>query len=219
MEKIVLVATRREVIGKKVKNLRREGKLPAVLFGHGIESTPIVLDLKGTTKILSSVGSSTLVTVDLEGAEHAVLVRERQRDILYRTLLHVDFQAVSMTETVRAQVPIHIGDEEAPAVESYGAMINTGLDVLEIECLPQDLPDRINIDVSSLFEIGDSILVSDIELPEGILVLDDPDGLIVVASSAIAEEEEEVVEEEVIDEDAEPEVIDKGKAEEEEDEE
>ena len=219
MEKIVLVAKRREVIGKKVKNLRREGKLPAVLFGHGIESTPIVLDLKGTTKILSSVGSSTLVTVDLEGAEHAVLVRERQRDILYRTLLHVDFQAVSMTETVRAQVPIHIGDEEAPAVASYGAMINTGLDVLEIECLPQDLPDRIDIDVSSLFEIGDSILVSDIELPEGILVLDDPDGLIVVASSAIAEEEEEVVEEEVLEEGAEPEIIDKGKAEEEEEEE
>lgn len=219
MEKIVLEATRREVIGKKVKNLRREGKLPAVLFGHGIESTPIVLDLKETTKILSSVGSSTLVTVDLEGAEHAVLVRERQRDILYRTLLHVDFQAVSMTETVRAQVPIHIGDEEAPAVASYGAMINTGLDVLEIECLPQDLPDRINIDVSSLVEIGDSILVSDIELPEGILVLDDPDGLIVVASSAIAEEEEEVVEEEVLEEGAEPEVIDKGKAEEEEEEE
>lgn len=219
MEKIVLEATRREVIGKKVKYLRREGKLPAVLFGHGIESTPIVLDLKETTKILSSVGSSTLVTVDLEGAEHAVLVRERQRDILYRTLLHVDFQAVSMTETVRAQVPIHIGDEEAPAVASYGAMINTGLDVLEIECLPQDLPDRINIDVSSLVEIGDSILVSDIELPEGILVLDDPDGLIVVASSAIAEEEEEVVEEEVLEEGAEPEVIDKGKAEEEEEEE
>jgi len=219
MEKIVLEATRRDVIGKKVKNLRREGKLPAVLFGHDVESTPIVLDLKETTKILSSVGSSTLVTVDLEGAEHSVLVRERQRDILYRTLLHVDFQAVSMTETVRAQVPIHISDEEAPAVKSYGAMINTGLDVLEIECLPQDLPDRINIDVTSLVEIGDSILVSDIELPEGILVLDDPEGLIVVASSAIAEEEEEVVEEEEIEEGAEPEVIDKGKAEEEEEEE
>jgi len=186
MEKIVIEATRRDVIGKKVKNLRREGKLPAVLFGHGVESTPIVLNLKETTKILSSVGSSTLVTVNLEGAEHAVLVRERQRDILYRTLLHVDFQAVSMTESVRARVPIQIGDEEAPAVETYGAMINTGLDVLEIECLPQDLPDRIHVDVLSLVEIGDSILVSDIELPEGVQVLDDPEALIVVASAPIA---------------------------------
>jgi len=217
MEKIVLDAKRREVIGKKVKNLRREGKLPAVLFGHGIESTPIVLDLRETTKILSSVGSSTLITVNLEGNEHAVLVRERQRDILYRTLLHIDFQAISMTETVRAQVPIHIGDVEAPAVESYGAMINTGLDVLEIECLPQDLPDRIRIDVSGLIEIGDSILVQDISLPDGIQVLDDPEGLIVVASAPIAEEVEEEVEEEIIlEEGAEPEVIDKGKPEEEE---
>jgi len=217
MEKIVLNASRREVVGKKVKILRREGKLPAVLFGHGIESTPILLDQTETTKILASVGSSTLITMNLEGKDHTVLVRERQRDILLRTLLHVDFQAVSMTETVRAQVPIHIGDEEVPAVASYGAIINTGLDVLEIECLPQDLPDRITVDISGLMEIGDSILVSDIPLPEGILVLDDPEALIVVVSSPIAEEVEEVVEEEeLLDEEAEPEVIDKGRLEEEE---
>ena len=204
------------MIGKKVKNLRLDGKLPAVLFGHGIESTPILLDLRETTKILSSVGSSTLVTVNFEGNEHAVLVRERQRDVLFRTLLHVDFQAISMTEVVRAQVPIHIGDVESPAVQSYGAMINTGLDVLEIECLPQDLPERILIDVSGLFEIGDSILVQDIELPEGIQVLDDSEALIVVVSAPIAEEIEEEVEEEVLDEDEEPELIDREKPEEEE---
>ena len=89
MEKIVLKATKRELVGKKVKALRKEGQLPAVLFGHGIVSTPILLDLKESSKILSSVGSSTLVTVDLDGKEYAALVRERQRDVLYRTLLHV----------------------------------------------------------------------------------------------------------------------------------
>jgi large subunit ribosomal protein L25 len=214
MEKIVLKATKRGLVGKKVKTLRKEGQLPAVLFGHGIVSTPISLDLKESSKILSSVGSSTLVTVDLDGKEFAALVRERQRDVLYRTLLHVDFQAVSMTETVRAQVPIHIGDEDAPAVKSYGAIINTGLDVLEIECLPQDLPDRINVDISGLEEIGDSILVQDISLLEGIQVLDDPEALIVVASAPIAEEEEEEVEEVEIEEGVEPEVIERGKIEE-----
>jgi large subunit ribosomal protein L25 len=216
MEKIVLKATRRDVVGKKVKALRREGILPAVIFGYGLEATPIQMDLREITKILASVGSSTLVTVDLDGKEFAVLVRERQRDIIYRTLSHIDFQAVSMTETVRAQVRILIGDKEAPAVEKYGAIINTGLDVLEIECLPQNLPDHIDVDVSSLVEIGDSILVKDIPLAEGIHVLDDPEDLIVVASAPISEEELEEVEEGLVEEGAGPEVIDKGLMEEEE---
>lgn len=215
MEKIVLEAAVREVTGKKVRFLRREGKLPAVLFGYGVDPTPITLDLKETTKILDSVGSSTLVTVVLEGKEYNVLVRERQRDVIYRTLTHVDFQAVSMTEMVRAQVAIHlINEDEIPAVERYGAIINTGLDVVEIECLPQDLPERIEIDLSKLEEIGDSILVQDLPLPPGVVALEDPEALVVVVSSPISEaeiaEEEELLEEEV-----EPEVIEKGKVEEE----
>ena len=216
MEKIVLAATHRDVIGKKVKTLRRDGKLPAVLFGHSVDSTPIVLDLKESTKILSSVGSSTLVIIDLEGKEYTALVRERQRDIIYRTLTHIDFQALSMTETVRTRVPVHIGEQEVPAVIEFGAIINTGLDMLEIECLPKDLPERIVIDVSRLFEIGDSILVKDLTLPAGIEVLDDPDTLIVVASAPISDEELEEVIEEVEDlEGFEPEVIEKGKTEDE----
>ncbi len=213
MEKIILKATKRDVIGKKVKALRREGKVPGVLYGYGVESTPIVLDLKETTKILSSVGSSTLVTIDLDGKEYNALVRERQRDIIYRTLTHLDFQALSMTETVRTQVPVHIGDQEVPATKEYGAIINIGLDMLEIECLPQDLPDRIDVNISRLYEIGDSILVKDLDLPQGIQVLDDPDTLVVVASAPISEEELEVEVEEVeTAEGLEPEVIERGKA-------
>jgi large subunit ribosomal protein L25 len=214
MERIVLKATRREVTGKKVRFLRREGKLPAVLFGYGVDSTPITLELKDSAKTLATVGSSTLVTLDLEGKEYNVLVRERQQDVIYRTLTHVDFQAVSMTETVRAQVAITIvGDEDIPAVENYGAIINTGIDELEIECLPQDLPERIEVDLSGLAEIGDSILVKDLPLPLGVVALDDPEALVVVVSSPIAEEEEE--EEEVLDEDLEPEVIERVRADEE----
>ena len=216
MEKIVLDATRRDVVGKKVKVLRREGKLPAVLFGYGVEPTPILLDLRETAKTLSSVGSSTLLTLNLDGKEYNVLVRERQQDIIYRTLIHLDFQAVSMTETVRAQVPIYIGDQDVPAVDVYGAMINTGLDLLEIECLPQDLPDRIDIDISGLVEIGDSVLVKDLTLPEGVVVMDDPETLIVVASAPISEAAEEEVEE-LLDLEAEPDVIERGKLEEDED--
>jgi large subunit ribosomal protein L25 len=214
MEKIVIEATRREVTGKKVRFLRREGKLPAVLFGYGVDSTPITLDLKEASRTLSHVGSSTLVTIALDGKEYNTLVRERQQDVIYRTLTHVDFQAVSMTETVRAQVSIHIvGDHDIAAVENYGAIINTGLDVLEIECLPQDLPERIEVELTGLSEIGDSILVKDLTLPQGVVALDDPEALVVVVSAPISEEEPE--EEEILEEGAEPEVIEKGYGEEE----
>lgn len=214
MEKIVIEATRREVTGKKVRFLRREGKLPAVLFGYGVDSTPITLDLKEASRTLASVGSSTLVTIALDDKEYNVLVRERQQDVIYRSLTHVDFQAVSMTETVRAQVAIHIvGDHEIPAVQNYGAIINTGLDVLEIECLPQDLPERIEVELTGLAEIGDVILVKDLPLPQGVVALDDPEALVVVVSAPISEEVTE--EEEILEDGAEPEVIEKGHADEE----
>ena len=213
MEKIVLEANRRTVVGKKVKRLRQAGVLPALLFGHGIDSTPIQVDKRDARKILDITGASTLLSLSLEGTEHNVLVRERQRDVLTREYLHVDFQAVSMTEKVIASVRIEIGDVEAPAVQSYGAIINTGLDVLEIECLPNDLIDSFVVDVSGLEEIGDSILVKDLKMPNGIEVLDDPTGLIVVVSAPMGEEE---VEEEVLEEGLEPEVIEKGLVEEDE---
>jgi large subunit ribosomal protein L25 len=211
MEKIVLNAERREVTGKQVKALRREGKLPAVIYGHGVESTAITLDALETNKILSGVGASTLITIDLEGEEYSVLVRDRQNHVLRRHLLHVDFQALSMTETVRANVALILGEEEAPAVREYGAMIITGIESLEIECLPADLIDRIVVDVSSLERIGDSILVEDLPLSEGISVLDDPETMVVVATAPISEEEMEELEEEEaeleFEEGMEPEVV------------
>ncbi len=207
MEKIIVQANRREVIGKQVKALRRDGKLPAVIYGHGIEPTPITLDAREASKTLSSVGSSTLITIDLEGEEYSVLVRDRQNHVLRRNLLHVDFQALSMTETVRASVTLILGDEEAPAVEEYGAMIITGIESLDIECLPSDLIDRIVVDISSLESIGDSILVKDLPVPEGFTIWDDPETMVVVATAPAAEEVEEEVEDLEFEEGAEPEVI------------
>jgi large subunit ribosomal protein L25 len=216
MEKIVLNANRRDVIGKQVKALRREGKLPAVIYGHGVEPTAITLDALETNKVLSSVGASTLINIDLEGEEYTVLVRDRQQHVLHRHLLHVDFQALSMTETVRASVALVLGEEDAPAVKDFGAMIITGVESLEIECLPSDLVDRIVVDVTGIESIGDSILVQDLPVPKGITILDDPETMVVVATAPAAEEvEEEEVEEGLeLEEMVEPEVI--GEVEEEE---
>ena len=207
MEKIIIKANRRKVIGKQVKALRREGKLPAVIYGHGIEPTPITLEAHETNKTLSGVGSSTLISLDLEGEEYSVLVRDRQRHVLRRHLLHVDFQALSMTETVRASVALVLGEGEAPAVKSYGAMIITGVESLDIECLPSDLVDRIVVDISGLESIGDSILVKDLSVPDGFTIWDDLETMVVVATAPAAEEVEEEVEDLELEEGVEPEVV------------
>jgi len=212
MEKVVLYATRREIKGKQVKKLRREGKLPAVIYGHHIEPTPLLLDLKEATKTLDSISGSAIVTVDLDGKEESALVREKQQDFIKGTFQHIDFQAVSLTEKLRAEVNIEVIGV-APAVKDFNGVIVTGLDEIEVECLPQYLPERIVVDISSLKEIGNAIYVRDLPALENVTILNRPDEMIVIAS---ATKEEAVVEAAPVAEVAEePEVIEKGKKEEE----
>jgi len=216
-EKIVLEASKRELIGKQVKQLRREGKLPAVVYGHGVEPTPIVLDLRETSKVLKEVGLSTFVTLKVAGDEYAVLVRETQKGIISREYLHADFQVIAMDQLVRAQVKIVILGDDVPAVREFGAMLVTGLDSLDVESLPKDLPKQVEVDASVLENIGDNIMIRDLDLPDSLTVYDDLDTMIIVATAptAIVEEEEE---EEILEVEpgvGEPEVIEKGRAEDE----
>jgi large subunit ribosomal protein L25 len=214
MEKIVVKASRREVVGKKVKRLRNEGKLPAVIYGKHIAPLPITMDLRETTKLLRDVGSSSLLTIDVDGEEFNALVRDRQHNIFSGEYLHIDFLAISLTEKVRTQVGIVL-EGFSSAVKDFGAILITGLEQLEIECLPSDLPERISVDISSITGIGDGIYVRDLVIPTGVEVLEEPDDMIVVATAPTMEEEEEVEEELVGEEvEAEPEVIEKGKKEE-----
>ena len=186
MEKIVIPATKREVTGKKVGALRRAGKLPAVLYGHNIETTPIMIDARTGTQMLAKLTSSSLVTVDLEGKEFLTLVREKQRDYLKNCLLHVDFNVVSLTEKMHVKVGIELTGT-APAVKDFNAMITHVLSELEVECLPQNLPERFQVDISSLAAIGDRVCVRDIVLPGEVKILADPEEIIAVASAPTKE--------------------------------
>jgi large subunit ribosomal protein L25 len=208
MEKVVLQTERRSVIGKQVSALRRAGKLPAVIYGHNFEPTPIVLDLKETTKALSGLTSSSLITLVLDGKEHASLVRDRQRDYIHNRLIHVDFQVVSLTEKIRANVSVEITGISS-AVKDFNGVVLTGLDEVEVECLPQNLPERLIIDISRLKRIGDGIYVRDISFNENVTILEDAEEMIVMVTAS-TEEELPVVE----GSEAEPEVIEKGKKEE-----
>jgi large subunit ribosomal protein L25 len=213
MEKKVIEATRRTVTGKQVNQLRREGKLPAVLYGHHIEATPITLERRSASRTLHGASRSTLITIDLEGTEHNALVREIQRDFIRGDLLHVDFQVVSMTEKIRATVPIII-EGTSPAVSEFNGVVISGASQLDVEALPRDLPENFTVDVSELNHIGDGIYVRDLEVPINVAVLTDKDEMIAIIAAGAAEEPEEEVEVEAGPE--EPELIERGKQDEEE---
>lgn len=214
MDKVVLNATKRNVTGKHVATLRSQGKLPGVLYGHNVEATPISMDLKEATNILSKLTGSSLLTVNLDGKEHATLVREKQRDYIRDEIIHVDFQVVSLTEKIRTEVSI-VFTGESPAVKDLNALVVAGIEEVEVECLPQDLPERFSVDISKLANIGDSIYLKDLSIPANVTLLTDPNELIAVISAVKEEVVEEVVPVEGIEEaEGEPEVIEKGKKEE-----
>ena len=210
MEKVVLKATRRTVTGKHVSTLRRQGLLPAVMYGHGVEPIAISLDAHSTSLALTGLSSSTLVNIDLEGQVKAALVREKQRDPVKRNLVHVDFQVVSMTEKLRAKVSILL-EGVAPAVKDFNGVVVSNINDIEVEALPGDLPEHILVDISGLAAIGDSLHVKDLKLGKGVEIFADPEEVVVV----IAGIKEEVEPEAVADETNEPEVIERGKKEEE----
>jgi large subunit ribosomal protein L25 len=219
MEKVVLKASHRTVTGKQVGALRRAGQLPAVIYGHNFEPVAISLDAKEATTLLGRTSASTLVTIDLDGKEFPTLVREKQREPVKNVFLHIDFQAVSLTEKIRAKVGIVLTGV-SPAVKDFSAILVTTLNELEVEAFPQDLPERIVVDISKLEKIGDGIHVSNLILSDKLHIMASTDEMIVLATAPKAEVEEvAAVEEVVTEEGAEPEVIEKGKKEEEEEEE
>lgn len=211
MEEVLLQVSKRDVVGKQVKTLRREGILPAIVYGRGISSIPISLNARKANQILSAISSSSLVIVEIDGEKHTTLVREKQRDPVTGDVLHIDFYEVSMTEKLRTNVMLEFKGESPAVKELMGVLVNV-LESLEVECLPQDLPNRIVADLSTLEEIGDSLYVRDIILPPNIELISDIDGLVVVISAPAVEEIEEVEEVEITEE--EPEVIERGKEEE-----
>lgn len=213
MDKVIIEAEKRETIGKHVKTLRRAGKIPAVIYGKGMEALPITLDRKITTNTLGKVSTSTILNVKVGNQEHATLVREIQKDHIKQEILHIDFQAVSLKEKLRTSVSINLFGE-APVLKEYEALIVSGINSIEVECLPQDLPESIEVDLVVLKELGDAIYVKDLPVPANVEFLTDPEELVAVASAV----KEEAVVEEVLEEvegGIEPKVLEHGKKEEE----
>jgi len=217
MDNVVLKATMRTATGRHVRALRRSGQLPGVIYGHNVEPFSISLDAREASKVLAKLSSSSLVTINVDGKDFPSLVREKQMNYIKRNLIHVDFQVVSLTEKIRANVGIVLTGNSI-AVKDFNAMLINGLSELEVEAFPQDLPERVVVDIGALAKIGDAIHVKDIVLSDKVTVLSAADEMVVLAT-APAKEEVEVAatpEAAAVAEGTEPEIIEKGKKEEEE---
>jgi len=219
MEALELRATPREIIGgTQVKALRRENIVPGIIYGHGIDPIAVQFDSREIEKAISQAGTSSTVQVHVEGVSdpYLAIFRDVQYHVIKRNVIHLDLQALDIKETVRVPVSVVLTGE-SPVIEELEAMLLQILNELEIEALPMALVPSIEIDISGLTEIGQSITVGDIVPPPGVTILNAPHETVV--QLMYTEEEEEELEEEVeMMEPDEVEVIGRGAADEDEDE-
>jgi large subunit ribosomal protein L25 len=191
-KQVKLSARTRTHIGGSVRNkLKKEGLVPAVIYGGKEGSTALQVGARDIGNVLAhAVGENILVELEIEDAgkktSRMALIQEVQHAVLAGGILHVDFHAINMNEALRTSVPLEPRGESA-GVKGFGGILEQLLRSLEIECLPKDLPEVLHIDVSGL-NIGDSIHVKHIMLPEGVTAMEDPDlTVFLVAAPAVAE--------------------------------
>ena len=190
MERVALTALVREKAGKGVaRGLRREQRVPAVLYSHG-KSMPISMVSKDVTKILNTEGGEhALINLTLEGSKDAAarmaLIKDYQVDPLNGSLIHLDLMEVAMNEKVKLQVSVHITGSSIGVKE--GGIFQYGLRTLEVECLPTQIPDNIEVNIANL-KINESLHVRDITAPEGVRVLTDGDSTVATIQPPISVE-------------------------------
>ena len=203
VEQIELKTGKRKLLGKKSRYLRRQGITPVHLYGHGIDSLALQCETAQLEQVLKEAGATHLVSLNVDRASKPrnVVIREVQRHPISGELVHVDFYEVRMEEKIKVEVPISFVGE-APALKTKGSMIIHELSRMEIECLPDRIPNTVPVNLGVLEHEDQSIQVRDISLGEGISILQDPDQVIVrvaplptekVEAAAKPEEEEEAV--------------------------
>jgi len=200
MQKYILKAEKRTILGSKVKQLRRTGVVPANLFGKTIDSQAIQVNAVEFNRVYKEAGETSLVWVKLEGEEkeRPTLITSVHFNPVTSAKLHVDFHQVNLKEKVTADVPVEIVGE-SELITTNEAVLSQSLNEIEIEALPTDIPESIVFDISSLKAIGDHLLVSDAKVSAEVEVKTDPEQMVVSLQEPQKEEEPLVVEEEVAD--------------------
>jgi large subunit ribosomal protein L25 len=190
----VLAAEGRTDTGKgAARRLRAAGRIPAVLYGPKADSRSITVEARALQLLFqkSAAGINTLIDLTLDGGKEVVIVKELQREPVRGTYLHADFYTVDLAQKIEVSVPVHLVGK-APGVELGGGILDHPLREIELSCLPRAIPEQIEVDVSAL-QLGESIHVGELSLPEGVEVLSDPE--LAVASVVAPRVEEEPTEE------------------------
>jgi len=185
-----LQVQKREIFGKKVKALRKQGFIPAELYGHGVENIHLSVPAKDFLKIFKEVGESTIINLSLENKKLPVLIHDVAVDPINDQIIHIDFYQIKMDEKITTSVPLKfIG--EAPAVREKGGILVKAMQEIEIEALPADLPTSIEVNLNNLSETGKSIYVKDLQVAKGVKILVEPETVVATVIEAAKEEVEE----------------------------
>jgi large subunit ribosomal protein L25 len=200
MQKLKLVAEKRKIFGRKVKSLRREGILPANIYGRKVKSLAIQVPLIEFEKVYQRVGETGLVEVNIGKTKRPVLIHNVQVDPVTDAPVHVDFLQVDLKEKVTAAVPIEVRGESPTEKQGLGTVVQY-IDEIEVEALPTDLPEKFELDLSSLVEVDQTIQVKDLKIDKKVEIKAEPEQILVKiepprkVEEAPPPKEEEVVEE------------------------
>lgn len=198
MDRLSLNAEERKILGKKVKSLRRDGKLPGHVFGKGVETEHVAIDKPAFLKTFSEAGETVLIDLKI-GQEKVrqVLVRSVQYDPVTGSPIHIDFYQVNLSEKVKVAVPVVQIGEQPEAVHLGEAIVLQILNELEVEALPTDLPEKIEVDIVSLKQIDDAITVGQLQIDrDKITIHADLEEIVVKLAPAVSAEMEKLLEEE-----------------------
>lgn len=189
-KKYQLTALPRTLVGRKVKQLRAAGQLPANIFGKGVESMSIAVATDAFEKVYDQAGETGLIELTVDNAVHPVLVHMVQVHPVTSEILHIEFFQVNLKEKVHANVPLETVGESIAVKDSIGALL-TPVSEVEVEALPAEIPESIEVDISTLAALDDEIKVKELKVPAGVTVLTDPEMTVVKIAALVQEEEPE----------------------------
>lgn len=183
-----IIAQKRTLFGKKSASLVAQGLVPAEIYGGGVENVHVQVLLREFMKVFAQAGHNEMVTVDVEGKKYSALIHDTQGDRFGQGVVHVDFYQVRMDQKLKAEVPLRFVGE-SPAVKVGGVLVKAAEEI-EVEALPQNLPRAIDVDLSRIAQIHESIHVRDLVVPKDVRVLSDLDMVVATVTEQAVEVEE-----------------------------
>jgi len=189
MKHPLLKAEKRTVLGKQVKKLRREGLLPANVYGKNLASTALQVKVADFEKVHKIVGETGLIDLEFDGHAKPVLIKNLQMNFQYHAPLHADFYQVNLKEKIKTMVPLVLTGEAQAVTDKVGMLLQS-LSEVEVEALPEKLPENIEISVEKLAVVGDGITVADLKAPEDVAITTDETQTIAKIAELVAPEPE-----------------------------